>query len=102
MPRLSAKDQARLDNAHAEIFHVNAAEARQNRKELRDLDREKGKPLGWHEENSEHSGCTRAGWFYWCCLSGCLPEGPAIGPFRSEYAASKDCIESWGLYDDNV
>jgi hypothetical protein len=27
------------------------------------------------------------GWFYWYCLPGCLPDGPAIGPFDSRAEA---------------
>ena len=30
------------------------------------------------------------GWWYWCCLPGCLPEGDPIGPFKSEEEAYKD------------
>jgi len=30
------------------------------------------------------------GWFYWFCLPGCLPEGPAIGPFATKDEALED------------
>jgi hypothetical protein len=28
-----------------------------------------------------------AGWFWWRCKPGCLPNGPPIGPFATSYAA---------------
>jgi hypothetical protein len=98
-PALSAKDQQRLDDANAEIFHLDANEARNNRAELAAMDKKAGKYAGWHAENYEHNGLLRAGYYYWCCLPGCLPEGAASGPFPSAYAAGKDCVESWGLYE---
>lgn len=30
------------------------------------------------------------GWFYWCCMPGCLPEGDAMGPFDSADHAIAD------------
>ena len=33
------------------------------------------------------------GWFYWCCFPGCLPDGPAVGPFKSETSARAAAIE---------
>jgi hypothetical protein len=95
---VSRKEQKWLDNANAEIFYLDANEARRNRAELVDLDKKADKPRGWHQENSEHNGLLFAGWHYWCALPGCLPEGSATGPFRSGTAAAKDCIEQWGLY----
>jgi len=34
-----------------------------------------------------------AGWFYWACFPGCLPDGPAMGPFDSEAEALADARE---------
>lgn len=31
-----------------------------------------------------------AGYYYWCCFPGCLPEGDAIGPFKTYNEALHD------------
>jgi hypothetical protein len=30
------------------------------------------------------------GWYWWHCFPGCLPDGEAVGPFRSEADAVAD------------
>lgn len=62
-----------------EIFHVAGTEARANRK---------ADPEG---------NCTRAGFYWWSCFPGCLPDSDPIGPFRSEAAALRDARQ--GLED---
>lgn len=37
-----------------------------------------------------------AGFYYWFCFPGCLPEGDAIGPFETETRAYADA-ESMGV-----
>ena len=32
-------------------------------------------------------GMHGAGWFWWACQPGCLPDGPPIGPFATSYSA---------------
>jgi hypothetical protein len=34
------------------------------------------------------------GFFWWCCFPGCMPEGPAIGPFKTREEALQDAINS--------
>lgn len=34
-----------------------------------------------------------AGWFYWFCFPGCLPDGEPMGPFASEAEAIADAQE---------
>ena len=34
-----------------------------------------------------------AGFYYWYCFPGCLPDSDAIGPFASEQAALEDARE---------
>jgi hypothetical protein len=41
--------------------------------------RDRAKAIAWAVEESGAEG----GYFYWYCFPGCLPEGPAIGPFRT-------------------
>ena len=31
-----------------------------------------------------------AGWYWWACLPGCLPDGDPTGPFGTERAARED------------
>jgi len=33
-----------------------------------------------------------AGWYYWTCFSGCIPEGDPIGPFDTANLAAIDAI----------
>jgi len=47
--------------------------------------REREKLLDWIVE--EYS--VRGGWFYWFCFPGCMPEGPAMGPYKTQAAALK-------------
>ena len=35
-----------------------------------------------------------AGWYWWACFPGCLPDGDATGPFASEAEAITDARES--------
>ncbi len=57
-----------------EVFHVSGKEARQ-------LSRETGEE--W-----------RAGYYWWPCFPGCLPDSDRNGPFRSAKAAWKDAREN--------
>jgi hypothetical protein len=34
-----------------------------------------------------------AGWYYWPCFPGCMPDGDPIGPFDSEEEAIADARE---------
>jgi hypothetical protein len=46
------------------------------------------------------------GWFCWYCFPGCLPDGPAIGPFKTHAAAlacaREDCADCGDELDDAV
>jgi len=35
-------------------------------------------------------GTRGAGWCWWACQPGCLPDGPPIGPFATSYAAYRN------------
>lgn len=37
---------------------------------------------------------SEPGWYYWACFPGCLPDGPAVGPFPTENEAIDDCVNS--------
>jgi hypothetical protein len=34
-----------------------------------------------------------AGWYWWACFPGCMPEGDPMGPFASSRAALQDADE---------
>ena len=34
------------------------------------------------------------GWYWWACMSGCLPDGDPIGPFNTEQLAIDDGQEA--------
>jgi hypothetical protein len=40
-------------------------------------------------------GTSDAGWFWWSCQSGSLPEGEPSGPFASAYLAYRDVATRW-------
>jgi len=76
-------DPRRASDPHAlpdlEVFYCDASEAPQS------------------EETEEQRG---AGWYWWSCFPGCLPDGEAAGPFDSESEALADARQ--GLDDDGV
>lgn len=39
--------------------------------------------------DDENNGCG-AGWYWWSCFPGCLPDGEAVGPFDTEREALED------------
>ena len=64
---------------NCEVFHVSGADARRNR--------------------FEGAEPANAGWHYWQCFPGCLPEGDAMGPFPSALAALRDAYDNDFLGD---
>ena len=40
-------------------------------------------------------GTSEAGWFWWTCQSGSLPEGEPSGPFANSYLAYRDVATRW-------
>lgn len=57
--------------------------------------RDRDKAIEWAIEESG----TEGGWFWWSCLPGCLPDGPAIGPFKTRAEALADARD--GMDDDS-
>ena len=51
---------------------------------------------GPHGERTICTACaaedTPAGWYWWACFPGCLPDGEATGPFPTEADADADAI----------
>jgi hypothetical protein len=84
-----------------EVFELTAEEAVQQDE---DLMGEAGKKFPLMHINSrdrdisiEESGTT-GGWFWWSCSPGCLPDGCAIGPFKTSKEALEDARQ--GVEDD--
>jgi hypothetical protein len=38
----------------------------------------------------EEGNLYPAGWYYWFCFPGCMPDGEPVGPFETEEAAVAD------------
>ena len=53
----------------AEVFYVSQMEVNYN---LQNID------------HADEYTITEAGWYYWSCFPGCLPDSDAIGPFETE------------------
>ncbi len=42
---------------------------------------------------ADHGYMLRTGWYWWSCSPGCLPDGPAMGPYRSPTAAAESALD---------
>ena len=57
-------------------------------------------PDSWQAERLAESNSTPtelAGWYYWTCLPGCMPDSDASGPFATEEEASAECANESDL-----
>ena len=72
-------DPARESDTYAlpdvEVFALSPLEAAYN---LANLD------------HADEYTLTDAGWYWWSCFPGCLPDGPASGPYATEAEAMSD------------
>ena len=59
----------------------------------------------WNDDDDDDlDACTDdelAGWFFWFCLPGCLPDSGPTGPFRTEAEALENMLETYGPDDDD-
>lgn len=91
-------DPARESDTYAlpdvEVFHVDAGEwfvdedgERVDVSDVTDWTDDDGTVL-W-EVTASGMACepNAAGWYYWFCFPGCMPEGEPIGPYETEQAA---------------
>ena len=60
---------------NAEVFYVSQMEVNYN---LQNID------------HADEYTITEAGWYWWSCFPGCLPDSDAIGPFETEQEAIND------------
>ena len=54
-------------------------------------------PGPWSDEPrnfDEDSQPVKPGFYWWSCFPGCIPDGSASGPFKSEQDAIKDATDS--------
>jgi hypothetical protein len=72
-------DETREDEPYAlpnaEVFYVSQMEVNYN---LQNID------------HADEYTITEAGWYWWSCFPGCLPDSDAIGPFETEKEAIDD------------
>ena len=55
------------------------------------------KAIRWNTERAEQGTGYAAGWYWWACFAGCLPDSDPMGPFESESDAITDARESQGF-----
>jgi len=44
-------------------------------------------------EGCEEQELPEAGWYWWACFPGCLPDGDMVGPFETAEEATADAQE---------
>jgi hypothetical protein len=49
------------------------------------------------QEECDAAAKELAGWYWWTCLPGCMPDSDADGPYASEEEAFEACCESYGV-----
>lgn len=54
---------------------------------------EEGEDSTEYDEEAKAEAERLEGWYYWTCFTGCMPEGDAIGPFKTEEEAQADAGE---------
>lgn len=52
-----------------------------------------------HEPSGQALGIAQAGWYWWSCSPGCLPDSEPIGPFATKEATLEDAQDQ-DLGDD--
>jgi len=75
-----SRDQEGWALPNAEIFHV-------SRKDMIGYGKES---VWWNEEDDNW---LEAGWYYWYCFPGCLPDSDLFGPFATEEEAITEARE---------
>jgi hypothetical protein len=77
--------QSRLSSNAVECFYVSAEDARRARYDAK-------------RHNTE-CGTPSAGWYYWTCLPGCLPDSEPFGPHASPLAVLRAAYDADFLPD---
>lgn len=84
---------ALMNSNNVEVFHVTGAKARTYTREAK---------INGTRICEEGEAC-HAGWYYWSCLPGCLPDSDfAFGPFTSATRACEDAIDTFALFEDDT
>lgn len=94
---------ARTDNLEAkcrkynlEVWHTTGAAARAHRAGAREAyNATTGNNTDFAQWAGEHGFQIRAGWYWWTCCPGCLPDSDPIGPFTSYTRAAEDALSAW-------
>lgn len=70
-----SREQDQYALPDVEVFYVSELEVNYNRENL---------------DHADEYTVTEAGWYWWSCFPGCLPDGEATGPFATEAEAIED------------
>lgn len=85
---------AECRNQNIEIFHMGTkdfATAQDSGTWMEDA--MENNDVEWSDpESVKLESDSLAGFYYWTCFPGCLPEGDAIGPFKTEDEAARDAL----------
>lgn len=83
------------DRENIEVFHMGENEFASRDEGSWMADYMENAGVDWSDpESVKMEAESLAGWYYWCCFPGCMPEGDAVGPFKSELAAQQDAINN--------
>lgn len=78
-------DPTREQDEHAlpdlEVFELTAGQMYADREHALEI----------YEDEPEH---LEAGWYWWSCFPGCMPDSEAMGPFNTEAEALADAQNS--------
>lgn len=92
-----------------ETFRANYAYCSECQSLILDADNyitQPGEPRLTHKGKCQDCGTIntlgKAGWFYWFCFPGCLPDSEPFGPYKSESAALRDAQENSDADDPEV
>lgn len=53
-------------------------------------------------DQADQDAKAEAGWYWWACQPGCLPEGDAFGPFNTSGDAHEDAVAAYAGDDPEV
>lgn len=91
MPSLTKMLQ-QCSDANIQVFHIDGATARVARQQARKdyNDSPRMSRMSFEDWANEYGVAMRAGYYWWTCCPGCLPDSDAFGPFTSATRAAED------------
>lgn len=93
-------EEARTYDSHAGYHQFHAEETQEAYGSFEVFWDDADKSFG-HARNFDADGMqVEAGWYWWPCFIGCIPDGDPIGPFAYSHQAHEDADEWSPEYDD--